>query len=359
MRVSLPTIFLSLTAAFFGTSWATTAVAADPGACQVSDNCHVDDVAPQCQQSCGCQEEPGLLASAFGRFFNPTECEPRWSFSADAVALQRSSTRSQVLFRELDSTTALLNAHEWDTPAAMGFQVGAIRHGPCGWDLELGYFQIDGWNANYSIPQDSLMVTSADGSGFRVIDSEARYTSAIHLAEINLRHQCFDGFTLLAGFRAGELNEVYNATGTGALTPTAISFDTKTFNHLYGFQVGTDYEFYNMGGPLRISALCKSGIYGNSASQRSRQIETDVSDQTLEMARNQTTFMGEVGLVTSYDVTRHLTLRASCQAMWIEGIALAPEQIGANTFGQQPGVGLDTHGGVFYYGGGLGAELKF
>ena len=57
-------------------------------------------------------------------------------------------------------------------------------------------------------------------------------------------------------------------------------------------------------------------------------------------------------------MTCHLSLRASCQAVWIEGVALAPEQIGANDFDTNAN-SIDTHGGIFYYGGGLGAEVKF
>ena len=86
-----------------------------------------------------------------------------------------------------------------------------------------------------------------------------------------------------------------------------------------------------MGGPLRISALCKSGIYGNSASQKTHQL--DIADQTVEANRNQATFMGEAGGVATYDVNCHLSFRASCQAMWIENVALAPEQIAGNDFG--------------------------
>jgi hypothetical protein len=240
----------------------------------------------------------------------------------------------------------------------MGFQLGAIRHGPCGWDLELGYFQIDGWNADTTVLGQSLMVGGTAGGGAFVTGGEALYKSAIHLAEINLRRQWCDGLTLLVGFRAGELNELYTASGVGARTPIPVSLNVNTYNHLFGFQTGADYEFYNMGGPLKISALCKAGIYGNSAIQSSRIIEGNLIDQTLDAHRNQAAFIGEAGMVATYQVTCHLSLRASCQAMWIEGVALAPEQIGANDFDTGSN-SIDTHGGIFYYGGGLGAEVKF
>jgi hypothetical protein len=362
MRFSVCTMILLLTVALSATGWsAPPAQLPEPvDRPSVSGNL-ADDVAcqdPSCQP-CEGEREPGLLASVFGRFLNPSECDPHWSFTADAVALQRSSSRSQPLFIGIATIAAppdLLNARNLEFPTEFGFQLSAVRRGPCGWEWELGYFQIDGWNANSTVSGNSFMVTSSDGAGFAVTDAEAHYKSAIHLAEINLRRECgCDGLTLLVGFRAGELNELYTAY---APTPGPVSLNVNTFNHLFGFQTGAIYEFYNMGGPLRVSTLCKAGIYGNSAIQSSRQIDTGTSDDTLAYHRNQAAFIGEVGTVATYQVTCHLSLRASCQAVWIEGVALAPEQIGANDFTTLT-PSIDTHGGIFYYGGGLGAEVKF
>ena len=42
----------------------------------------------------------------------------------------------------------------------------------------------------------------------------------------------------------------------------------------------------------------------------------------------------------------------------LDVVALAPEQIVGNDF-IGGGTAIDTHGGLFYYGGGLGMELKF
>ena len=360
MRVSVATMILAFAATLLLPGWPTaSAQTAEPCACP-TDGCAVDDTMCQEQEPCA-DEQPmlGMAANVFGRFLNPGECDPHWNFTADVVALQRSSSRSQPLFETLSTNTPqMFDANRLDFPVEMGLQASAIRSGPCGWQVEVGYFQIDGWAANVSAPGTSLMITSAGDEGYFVTNGQGRYTSALHAGEINLRREWFDGLTLLTGFRMAELDELYSAYGIGARSPVPISLNTNTFNHLYGFQVGADWEFYNMGGPLRISALCKSGIYGNSAVQSSRQIETGMSDQTLDSFRNQVAFMGEAGAVATYQVTCHLSLRASCQAVWIEGVALAPEQIGATDFVGGAAT-IDTHGGIFYYGGGLGAELKF
>ena len=362
MRVFITMTAVMLTIALGGTSWSAPPTSASaPGPIQappVSGDLAQDVAAPGqgCEggQPCEGEGEPGVLGSVFGRFLCPGECDPHWSFSGDAVALQRSSARSQPLFSS--GTTELVNSRHLEFPVALGFQLDAIRRGPCGWEWELGYFQIDNFDASSTVAGDSFMTTSSDGTGQFVSNAEARYRSAIHLAEINLRRQWCEGFTVLVGFRTGELDEIYSAGGLGTRLQAPINLDIKTFNHLYGLQTGAIYEFYNIGGPLRVSATCKAGMYGNSAIQSSHLAET--GDSLLEAHRNQATFMGEAGALANYDVTCHLSLRAFCQAMWIEGVALAPEQIGANDF-TTLAAGIDTHGGVFYYGGGLGAELKF
>ena len=134
---------------------------------------------------------------------------------AEAVALQRTNTRSQPLFLDRGGQTVLLDSKDMNFPVETGLQVGVIRHGCCGWDLEAAYFQIDGWAVDRRVTGLSQMVTDVNGGNFYVNDAQARYTSQLHLGELNLRREWFDGLTLLAGFRMGELDELYSAGGAG------------------------------------------------------------------------------------------------------------------------------------------------
>lgn len=210
MRLSASTIIASVAAAliWMGGS-AVSTQAAQSGVYQVSDDLGTDVAAQQqascgfqegCQESCAVEEQPSVMSNVFGRILNRCECGPCWSFTADAVALQRSSTRSQVLFRDANDAEEVLNSQHVDFPVAIGFQVSAIRHGRCGWDIELGYFQIDGWAANATAPDGSFLLIDNSGSGDFVSGGAVRYTSALHLAELNVRRQLCEGFTVLAGF---------------------------------------------------------------------------------------------------------------------------------------------------------------
>jgi hypothetical protein len=360
MRASLPTMILSLAAALTWLGWsAVPAEAQAPGGCPYSDN-----LAYSGQGQCLGQDQGAEPAGLFAGLCDPCDGGPRWVFTAETVALQRSTTRSQALLRDNFGSTSnvLLDSKFVDFPLAYGPKLSAICRSGCGWDLEVAYFQMDGFAARAFVPGASFLVTDVNGANFAVDDIRARYTSALYNGELNVRHEYCDWLTLLAGFRMGQLNEHYSAMGAGAIVrPTLVSLDANTLNHLYGFQLGADVKVFDLGGPWQINALCKAGIYDNVANQNIHQVDTDPTrptNQFLSARGNRAAFLGEAGVVATYALTQHVAFRASLEAAWLEGVALAPEQIGATNFAAGTASVLAT-GGVSYYGGGLGIECRF
>lgn len=317
------------------------------------------DVAAANGQAAASGSCSGPFCSLFGGFGDAGDCCPRWTFAAEAIVIQRSTTRHQYLFKELDQELGALDSQEMDFAMAFGPQVSAIWHGPCDvFDLEIGYWQVDGFTAEETVPGFSVMVTDVHGPSFLVNDATARYTSALYNGELNLRWHCLDWLTLFSGFRMGEMNERYRAVGAGIVPPTTVALEINTFNHLYGYQLGAEVEVFNRGGPLQIIALCKAGAFGNAASQNIRRIAAGVSDEALAAVRDQAAFLGEARVMATLAITKRLAFRASYQAVWLEGVALAPEQIEATDF--VAGIArVDTAGGVFYHGAGLGLEYRF
>ena len=82
-------------------------------------------------------------------------CCPRWTASADFIILERVGGVSQTLVERVplvdhpSTTTGVeaLNSNDFQQGFCGGPRVGLIRHGDCGYDLELSYFQIDGWSS--------------------------------------------------------------------------------------------------------------------------------------------------------------------------------------------------------------------
>lgn len=236
---------------------------------------------------------------------------------------------------------------------AEGFQVKATRSFNEYWDLDVGYFQLDHWSASASVPGNSWMITDAAESYFPVTNGFATYSSALYLGEINIRRH-FDWLTLLAGFRMGELNERYLATGSGAFGGAALS--DNAFNRLYGFQFGGDIDVLHNDGPWRINTLMKGGVYGNAVTRNARR--TDIAiDDVQTVSGGHAAFIGELRVSLAYQFTRNLSAHVLYQAMWLNGVALAPEQIGVTNFGAA-GV-FNANGDLFINGVGLGLDLAF
>ncbi len=286
---------------------------------------------------------------------------PSWKFAAEAIAMQRTATRNQPLFinNPPDPQVEPFSANDMTFPAQFGMRLSAIRQNVfgSGFSVEAGYFQIENFAAEASVPGSSFMVTDLEGTGFTINDGVARYTSAIYSGEVNLRRECDDWLTLLCGFRMVQLNEHYRGTGADFVTLQTDSLAIDTHNYLYGFQLGAEAEAYSYG-PLVLSAYTKAGVLCNTAHQNYASVYSDAPFDTFDADGSQASFLGEAGIVATYAFTNHLSFRMSAEALWLTGVALAPEQIGSVNSRSGNAI-ANTSGTVFYYGGGMGFEYQF
>ena len=73
--------------------------------------------------------------------------------------------------------TEALNSNDFQQGFAGGPRVGLIRHGDDGYDLELSYFQIDGWSSSRSVypadPQDWKWLTMTCPGDFLQFNEKA------------------------------------------------------------------------------------------------------------------------------------------------------------------------------------------
>jgi hypothetical protein len=377
MRVSLPTTILALATALAWLGWsAKPTEAGAPGMAQITDKVAPTNqgemIAPGQVITRGESQGQGPMLGQ-GSFLDQEQCQepidgcacggpcgPRWTFTAEAIVLERTTTRSVPLFVPTVVDPKALDANQLNFPVEYGPKVSAIRHGVCGFDVEVAYFQVDGFTGQGMLPGTSRMVTDMADTSFTVSNGTDRYTSALYNGELNLRRQANEWLTLVAGFRAIELDERYHGMGTDFGNPTLTDFlSTATFNHLYGGQIGADAEVFNLGGPLQINVLCKAGVFGNTAEQNYQLAPSGIiTDSLATRSCSQTSFMGEAGVVATYALTKRLAFRASLDTLWLTGVALAPEQINSVNLRRRTDV-VNTSGGVFYYGGGLGMEYRF
>lgn len=320
-------------------------------------------------QSAGCCDE-GCCPPCF--------C-PRWTASADFIILDRLGGANQVLVSRVPTVpdaftmpgVETFNSSDFQQGFCGGPRLGLIRHGDGGYDWELSYFQIDGWNSDRVITPDSptqvlVMKSAVNFVQTTQVPNQAMawdYATKLYNAECNVRWNPDPRVTALAGFRWINLGE--NLDGT--LFPPVPSWEppfwnTTTTNNLFGFQIGADGKLWERD-RFSINGLAKAGVFDNFAEQTTsvsviaKQVRTG-SDSSTHAA-----FVGETGLQGKYQVTNALALRAGYEVIWLEGVALAPGQIQETSVDLVPkavhAIGVNCNSGAFYHGATVGLEYAF
>jgi hypothetical protein len=286
-----------------------------------------------------------------------------WTASAEALYMSRSGGKSSTLIQTTGGTD-LLNSNGFEFPWAAGPRVGIVGEDVlCGCDVEASFFSIDGWTdtKNVVVPAEgaNLMIfnqTPATTTIGLVLGEEANYhyISRLRSGEINLRHPMWERLSVLMGFRYVELHEELNSSVTDLTDQSSLSIlDANVDNHLYGGQVGLNVAFINTC-RFSIEGVVKAGVYCNYSDLTMSVIDL----QRQNVKTTHTAALGEVGLMGIFQVTNHLSARLGYQAMWIDGIAIASDQVeNFNPVATNPKPYMG--GTLFYHGASAGLEYAF
>jgi hypothetical protein len=287
---------------------------------------------------------------------NPAAPLSAWYVQADFLGLHRSTGSSAPLLTDPAGATTLANAgafgFNWDAGPrlAIGRQLDACT------DIELVYFGIYHMQATAVVPGPGMIVNSPlVGTSFK-----ADYRSSINSFEANLRHWMNGPIALLAGFRYVNWHETLETTfAQGAVVatpgPTAAA-SVLTNNNLYGGQIGAEWQ-RSICGRYGINAYGKAGLFANEAYTRGT-IAVGPGTAALAATDFGVAFVGEVGVVGIYQVTDRLSLRLGYTVMWLEGLALAPDQVARINFTAGSAT-TQSSGGVFLHGVIAGAHWRW
>jgi len=290
-------------------------------------------------------------------------CCPRWYVDAGAVILHRNRVGSDPI---MQPTTAgilpIISGHDdpfgWngDLDITVGYRTDCCN----AWEVR--YFGDPGADANaainflvrYGSPES---YTIATGGPFLVVGVSLDYQTDLHSIEINQRHSVSDNVTFISGFRYLEVDEDLrfglNLFNVIPLATYAWSDD----NHLYGGQIGTDLALWNSG-PFRFNSVFKGGLYGVDA-------QNSFTNQTIlgtfnrnGASESDVAFVGEIDLLGTYSICRHVAVRGGYQLLWIDGVALASDAA-AQTNPGNGGAVIDTNGQLFYHGATVALEFTW
>ena len=281
-------------------------------------------------------------------------CGPRWTVQASTLFMNRTSPNDQVLVSNTFTEAALLNANQFDFGWATGLDVSAMYHRRPGHRNRiplhvargrLGYRDLYVSRTDKHLdPHEPAYLLRWEHGGHR----DVRFRPSF--VQLNDR-RTNDVTTLLYGFRyvhiADEsLNAFLNYPGGGE----ANRWDAD--NELFGFQIGAERNVCL--GRLVLTASGKAGIYYadmETSYELDRGYDGSI-DAWAEADDGAAAFLGELAFTASYPLTSRLSLTAGYHLLWLQGVAVGPEQVAAtdsfNTEGQI-GSRVDC-GGMFYHG---------
>jgi hypothetical protein len=295
---------------------------------------------------------PGSILPTFGENFFGPNVDPRWTFSFDAMILDRSPGHETIVRRQVGGME-VLNAEDFDFSFEAGPRIGIRRNGDLV-GLELLHFNVTGWLAHgTATAPPNIQTATPPGSGIILFAGSMEFAniSKLYSTEANVRLNLTENITGLAGFRWIEFYDRLSLDTSG----TTSRIWTE-HNHLYGGQMGLDIMLWR-GELLDICIVKKAGIYGNAAEGRGELPGAPVLDQ--EVTGGHLAFVGELGLNTGLRLTRNWVLVSGYNMIWIDGLALAPDQVPRLDLPIPANSTFDVSGSIFAHGGTIGLAAEY
>jgi len=338
---------------------------------------------PSVETFAAAQPPVGDMEEAFGRCGS---CCPQWPeyLVFDALFLQRDNAASNRPLAEGSSASpnpgaTLIDTADLQAPVAPGARVlyGQRVDDSVGW--EVGYLGVwSMWADAGVVGANQIAVPGAIGStvpGWATADSvQATYASSLNIVEANVFHySCCescgtDGCTpycrccdvLCGAFWAG-LEEAASLNVTCCPGDPASPYRVQSSSNLVGGQLGLrrrrDWDRWALEG------TAKAGLAGSIMSQSSGPITSTLAPGQIFRQPTSAT-AGGVGLLSMvnvsaiYRLTDHWGLRAGYNLIWLDGLALAPDQWDfTNTAAS--GTSLVGGGSLFLHGANLGVERRW
>ena len=286
-----------------------------------------------------------------------------WTARFGAVRLGRTKPEGGVLFVNPAATAEAVSADDFEL-AHSGIEASFILHDAipgCGreLDLELRLLQLE--------EDDSTVFARLNGAAIEInnrpvtvvagnFDVTSSYQTRLSNFEANLRHELDNGWwTWIAGVRSINQAESLNSTFRDPNQAFAdLTYNVATSNQMFGPQVGGQLAFYRSR-RVCIDMSSKVGVLWNSSEHISR--GTGAPTFSILKEQSQATYSWDFALTGRYAVSRHWSVFAGYQVLYLNGMALASDQIRQVDPVNQTGSSFDS--GLVYQGGSMGVEFRY
>ena len=190
---------------------------------------------------------------------------------------------------------------------------------------------------------------------YRVLNRPTRDHLALQSNGNWVRHEASSRIpSLILGMRSVSLNELLQFDATFSNPVVSGQHRVRTTNNMFGFQAGLDYTENH--DTWSVGFRSKGGALYNFADRNLSTRVRDGDDVTLasqQLEKNNLAALIEAGLFATYQIRTNLTFRAAYDAMYITGIADAPQNAGLDP-GFPP---FEVTSDAVYHGASFGLEM--
>ena len=294
--------------------------------------------------------------------------------SLDVLGLQRDNESVQrPLVNDAVAGDPVLASGDLAAAMGVGSRLFVGSRSPDCWGCEAGYCGVYGMTAVSQLSGNGNLAIAGPLSQRALPFSDAdsartTWVSSLNSAEFNAFHSRVAGTSfidLLGGFRYVSLEEqatmAFTFGKTGPTRPLTSDYTTQTSNNLFGGQIGArarrSWDFWALEG------WAKAGAFGNLEGQSqgpivdpggvSTVVRSARSSSATDMA-----FVGDLNATLVYRITPVWGARIGYNLLWIDGVALAPDQWDFST-NANAGTTLAGGGGVFLHGASVGLEARW
>jgi hypothetical protein len=244
--------------------------------------------------------------------------ETAWCVSAGALFLERSRSRPESIITPSSGSGRILDASDFGYTYEACPDIAFMCQLPSGYLLDGRYFSDH--SAGSDVDLGTQTTFRMAGIGITILGSgpvSAFESTKLDNIELNFHAPIREGCTVFTGIRYLELTDRLQVD----IANPGITTTWYEENHMFGAQGGIDFDFFSPGSRLQFNGILKAGAYGNTGSNHFSSV---LVANTFDSGSD-TAFVGEVDFTASYQLTKHLACRAGYMALWIEGVALAPD----------------------------------
>ena len=291
--------------------------------------------------------------------------EPGFYFSAQTLVLHRDNqNRDRTIVENALTFASLVETNDFDFDWEVGQRVTIGRDDGCGGGVHFSYFQLDDWSDRVVVlgTNDLTLPNDIGLATFDFLDADRMqldYRAEVQNYEINFTQTscCDPCVQWLFGFRYLNLDEMFNINSFDPAFGTS-DYNILARNDLYGGQFGVIVNHDDGCKGWRLTA--KAGLFTNEASQSTFLGDFNNTFVFRDLTANKTnaTFLGEVNLSAYWQLGCRTRLVAGYNLLWLEGIALAPQQL---DFTDTPASSnfVNTNGGILMHGANVGLEVTW